>query len=96
MAAELKLHSKKVFKNGLVVEMKIWEIQGSKTYPDGFRYSLIAINPEDGSKVLMDNHNPKGHHYHVNDDEFPYLYQNLDRLIADFRNLVLKHLGVKL
>ena len=96
MAAELKLHSKKVFKNGLVIEMKIWEIQGNKAYPDGFKYSLIAINPEDGSKVLMDNHSPKSHHYHINNDEFPYLYQNLDRLIADFKGLVLNHLGVKL
>ena len=95
MTAHLRLHSKKVLDNGIVIEMKIWEVAG-KSYSDGFKYSLIAIDSKGDSKVLMDNHKPKGHHYHIDKDEFPYLFQSLDQLVDDFRSLVLKHLGVKI
>lgn len=96
VTAVLKLSSKKVYVDGFVVEMKIWEIKNNKNFPNKIKYSLIGIYPETGRKILMDNHHPKGHHFHVNDDEFSYQFQNLDRLIEDFKNLVQVHLGVKL
>lgn len=37
MNAVLYLHQKKILKNGSVLEMKIWEVSKSKSYPDGIR-----------------------------------------------------------
>ena len=77
------------------MEMKVWEMKKNKNFPDGIKYSLIGVYPDKGQKVLMDNHHPKGHHYHINEKEFPYHFQNFDHLISDFKNLIQIHLGVK-
>ena len=53
--------------------------------PEGVRYRLAFI-PKDARKpsVLYDNHHPKGHHKHINEDEMPYDFSNIERLMADF------------
>lgn len=94
--AKLKLHSKKYHKSGLIVELKLWDVGRSKNYPEGYKYSLAAVRPGTKKKVLMDNHSPKGHHYHVNEDEFPYIFQGLDQLVDDFKDLVFRHMGEKI
>jgi hypothetical protein len=33
---------------------------------------------------MGDNHHPKGHHRHVASTEEPYLFSDIERLIADF------------
>jgi len=77
MSASLKLHSKRILKDGTIVEMKVWEVPRSHNYPEGFKYSLIAVDPTSETKVLMDNHNPKGHHYHLDREEIPlHLHQH--------------------
>lgn len=76
--------------------MKLWEVPKTKKYPDGIKYSLIVIDPSSNKKVLMDNHTPKGHHYHIDEEEFYYLYSSIDQLIEDFKSLVKVHLGVSL
>ena len=96
MKAKLLLHQKKVFKDSLVIELKLWEVPKSKGYPDKVRYSMIAIYPDSKKRVLMDNHSPKGHHYHLDKSEFDYAYKNTEQLIEDFINLVKIHLGVAL
>jgi len=92
----LKLHNKRVLKDGAVIEMKVWEVPNTKNYPEGFKYSLIAVDPVSGSKVLMDNHSPKGHHYHLDDKQLPYSFTNLNKLVRDFKKLTFDHLGVKI
>lgn len=57
---------------------------------------MICIDRVSGKKVLMDNHKPKGPHYHINSNEFGYEFESLDQLIIDFRNLIFAHLGVQL
>lgn len=96
MKATLKLHQKRVFKDGSVLEMKLWEVKKSRSYPDSLKYSLIFASPESGKKVLMDNHNPKGHHYHIDKEEFDYDFKDIDQLMDDFKSLVKVHMGVKL
>lgn len=96
MSAILQMHQKKVFKNGFVLEIKIWEIKKSKVYPEGFKYRLIFIDPNTNEKVLMDNHSPKGHHYHIDEQEYDYPYESITKLISDFKSLVNDHMGVKL
>ena len=76
--------------------MKLWEIEKSKHYPDGIRYSLIFVDSSSGKKVLMDNHKPKGHHYHIDNKEFHYFYKDEIQLIKDFKLLFKTHIGVDL
>lgn len=44
----------------------------------------------------MDNHHPKGPHIHINDQEISYQYVNEDRLIKDFKALVMANMEVKI
>lgn len=96
MQPKLLLHQKRVLKNSLVIELKIWQVAKTRNYPDGVRYSLIAIFPETKKKVLMDNHSPKSHHYHLDKSEFEYSFKDIDQLIEDFKDLVKIHMGVKI
>lgn len=78
------------------MEIKVHELEKSPGYPDGFKYSLIVIDPKTGDKILMDNHKPKGHHYHLSDKEYNYKFSGIDKLFEDFEKLTQKHLGVEL
>ncbi len=77
------------------MELKIHTVD-DKRYVDGVKYSLLMIDIKNDKKVLMDNHHPKGHHFHLDEDEFDYQYKNDDTLIEDFKKLVLQHFGEKL
>lgn len=96
MKATLWVYEKKIYKRDTILEMKLWSVQKSKSYPDGIKYSLIVIDIENNKRVLMDNHRPKGHHYHIDDDEFSYTYITIDRLLEDFKSLVKLHMGIGL
>ena len=76
--------------------MKLWEVEKSKYYPDGVKYSLIFIDSNSNKKILMDNHKPKGRYYHIDNKEFHYSYNNEDQLIKDFKLLIKTHIGVDL
>ena len=71
------------------MELRIYSIQ-NKRYPDRIKYSLIMIDSKSKKKVLMDNHHPKGHHFHLDHKEFEYNYKN-----EDFKNLHFQHFGEK-
>jgi hypothetical protein len=96
MKARLRYYAKNRLDNRYVVELSIFEVGKSTKYPDGIKYGLICKDLKNGTFVLMDNHHPKGPHFHVNNKEFPYTYLSDEKLIEDFKNLVLKELGVKL
>lgn len=96
MKAVLKLHEKRIFKNSTVLELKLWEVEKTTKYPDGIKYRLIMISPKTGNRILMDNHSPKGHHYHVNNEQFDYDFTSIPNLINKFKNLVKEHFGVTL
>jgi len=44
----------------------------------------------------MDNHHPKGPHIHIDEEELPYEFLDLDRLVMDFRSLISEHMGVQI
>jgi len=72
-----------------IAELKIWKVPRSKDYPQGVKFSLFLVRP--GEVILgVDNHKPKGPHLHLGTAELPYLYQNDEKLQADFWNLVRK------
>ncbi len=96
MDAQLVLWEKMRLQNRFILEMKIYVVPKSKKYPLGVRYALILIDIRTEEKVLMDNHYPKGPHIHINDNELDYCFIDEDKLLQDFKSLVLEHMGVKL
>jgi hypothetical protein len=96
MKARLILWHKAGLQSRYILEMKIYEVAKSPKYVDGVRYSLILIDTSSGRRVLMDNHHPKGPHAHLDDRELPYAFTNEEKLIEDFKKLVMEHLEVKI
>jgi hypothetical protein len=94
--ARLRFYSKNRIQNRYVVELSIHEVGDSIRYPDGIKYGLVCKDLKTDDFVLMDNHHPKGPHFHLNEREFPYQYLSDDQLISDFQRLVLEHIGVTL
>jgi hypothetical protein len=94
MKARLIYYQKVFFHGRYLMEMSIHEIGKSERYPDGVKYGLLALDRKSGKRVLMDNHHPKGHHVHIDRRELPYDYVSDERLIDDFKRLILEHLGV--
>lgn len=73
-----------------VVELKIWKVS-DKRYPERIKYSLFCIDLESKKIIVgMDNHHPKGHHIHLNEEENIYFYTNPEQLIEDFFILISK------
>jgi len=79
-----------------ILEMEIYKVEKSARYKDGIKHGLILTDPRSGKQVLMDNHHPKGPHIHLNNQEISYRYVDDDKLIKDFKELVLTHMGVKI
>ncbi|OGQ68983.1 MAG: hypothetical protein A3F89_04315 [Deltaproteobacteria bacterium RIFCSPLOWO2_12_FULL_50_11] len=79
-----------------VLEMEIFKVAKSTKCPDGVRYGLIFTDLRTGKQVLMDNHHPKGPHIHLDDDELPYDYVDEEKLIQDFKDLVLANMEVRI
>lgn len=96
MKAVLLYHQKQRFHDRYLMEMTIHEVPKSDRYPDGIKYGLLVLDLKAEQRVLMDNHHPKGHHIHLDEQELPYEYQNDDKLIEDFKALVLDHLGIRI
>ncbi len=96
MKAVLKYSNKLTIKNRYVIELMIHEVVDVKKYPDGIKYGLICIDIKTKKKVLLDNHQPKGPHIHIDNTELPYEFVSEDKLIEDFKSLVFEHLEIKI
>jgi YD repeat-containing protein len=84
--ARLHLSSKFTDEVKGIEELKIWEVPVDEKNPDGIRYRLVYIPAGRKSPaVLYDNHHPKGHHKHIEGQEFDYAYSGVDKLIQDFK-----------
>ncbi|HEX3991828.1 MAG TPA: DUF6516 family protein, partial [Acetobacteraceae bacterium] len=84
MPATLILHRRRVFDDGGLIEMKLWQVpnpvRGSK---HEFRYSLF-YGREGRRLVGYDNEAGKGDHRHYGAIEEAYFLTTPERLIADF------------
>jgi len=78
------------------LEQSIHAVPLDNRYPDGVKYSLIFLDSKTGDRVLLDNHQPKGPHVHLGQEEISYEYVDDERLLTDFKLFVLQHMGVKL
>lgn len=79
-----------------ILEMDIFRVAKSAKYPDGVKYGLILTDSRTGKRVLMDNHHPKGPHVHLNNVEMSYRYIDEEKLVQDFKDLVLANMEVKI
>jgi hypothetical protein len=73
-----------------IAELKIWEVQKSRDYPESIKFSLFLVDGEGRVLVGLDNHKPKGPHLHLGERELPYTYQGEGQLRADFWDLARK------
>ena len=96
MKAVLVRHEKFIVRRRYVIEISVHQVAKSERYRDGLKWGLICVDQVTGRRVLMDNHHPKGPHIHIEDDELPYDFRNLDQLVTDFRRLVNEHMGVQI
>jgi len=96
MKAVLVRHEKFIVRRRYLIEISVHQVPKSNSYKDGLKWGLICVDRVSGKKVLMDNHHPKGPHIHINDDELPYDFSGLDKLINDFRQLITEHMGVQI
>lgn len=82
--SKLLQYSKQSEKDGVIIESKIYKVPVSDLYPEGIRYSLYYVKY---GKVIIgyDNHYPKGHHKHLHGIEYPYDFENISRLLEDFK-----------
>ena len=96
MKAALVRHEKFIVRRRYVIELTVHAVSDSARYPDGLKWGPICVDRISGARVLMDNHHPKGPHIHINKDEMPYQFIDLDQLVHDFRQLVKEHMGVQI
>jgi hypothetical protein len=83
--ATLVLREKVVDEEGNMTEFAIWEAPGQRRGGARVRYRLAFVRRgERDPAVLYDNHDPKGHHRHVEGIEEPYHFVDVDGLLADF------------
>ncbi len=83
--ARLVRREKVIDEEGNLTEFVIWEIPGRHRAAERVRYRLAYVRQgEQTPAVLYDNHDPKGHHRHVEGIEEPYAFVDVDRLLDDF------------
>lgn len=96
MKASLIYWHKARLRNRYIVEMKLYNVEKSRGYKGGIKFSLICLDLKTKMRVLFDNHHPKGPHVHIGDKEISYHYINEEKLFSDFKKLVFEHMEVKL
>lgn len=72
-------------RGGRIIEVVIWHLSEplpGSTHP--YKYRLFYGKPDGSCIVRYDNERGKGDHRHVADDEEPYTFSTLRRLIDDF------------
>ena len=92
-SAELLFHSKRVYDDGAIVELKLWllpdPVPGSA---HRLKYSLYY--GQAGVRLVgYDNERGKGDHRHFGDREAAYAFTSVEQLVADFEADVAKLRG---
>jgi hypothetical protein len=84
MKTELVFHQKVTGEKGDTVEIKVWKLSRSTIdKPHGFLYSLAYIL--NCRRVIgYDNAESKGDHRHYQNQEEPYRFETIEKLLQDF------------
>ena len=82
--ARLLINRKVIYDDGGILQIRIWyvpfPVMASR---HGYKYSLL-YGHHGLRLVSYDNERGKGDHKHVRDNELPYTFTDLDRIIDDF------------
>ncbi|WP_105439535.1 DUF6516 family protein [Neorhizobium sp. T25_13] len=80
--------------DGRIIQMKVWQLPDPNAErPHGLKYSLFFGRP--GERIIgYDNEAGKGDHRHYSDQEEPYRFESLERMIGDFEDDVRRELKV--
>jgi hypothetical protein len=71
--------------DGLLREIRFFQVPMSRSYPEGIKYSCYLGDPRSGEKIIgYDIHPGKGHHRHVRGQETRYAFRSLEELLDDF------------
>ena len=83
MKAQRIFYHKELMLGG-VIEMVIWQLpEPTAERPHGLKYRLVyAVG--DARVVGYDNETGKGDHRHLGERELPYLFVDVNTLVADF------------
>jgi hypothetical protein len=84
MKAQLLFHERRLFDDGVIMEMKIWRVPNPvPPSAHDLKYSLFYGFP--GRRLVgYDNERSKGDHRHLDDRELPYTFVSIEQLVADF------------
>ena len=82
----------------IVIFMDLYQLPGGypDTFPEGYKFSWIAFDPEDETKrVLFDCHPPKGPHAHIDEDGDgePFSWVSLEAAYEFFFDKVRERFG---
>lgn len=84
MNAVMVFARKEVYPDGLFLEAVIWQLPSpTADRPHGLKYRLHC-GRGDICIVRYDNETGKGDHVHYGDEEQPYAFVSLERLVLDF------------
>ena len=66
------------------MEMKAWSVPKTNKTPEGYKYSLVYIDPQ-GKRILgYDNAEGKGHHRHWGKKEETVSFGSIEELTKKF------------
>jgi hypothetical protein len=84
MKAELVTRFRNVSEDGTGVELVVWRVP-EPVPPSAHPYKYRLVYLVEGRRVVgFDNERGKGDHIHRGDEESPYAFVDVDRLIDDF------------
>jgi hypothetical protein len=84
--ARLFLHAKKIFPDGSIREMVIWQLPSrSIERPHGLKYRLYFGNASGECRSRYDNETGKGDHRHFGEQDESYVFTTIEQLVADFQ-----------
>ena len=84
MKADLITEHKSVDAQGGIIQFVIWKVPTPvPPTSHGFKYRMVYI--QNGVRIVgFDNERGKGDHMHLDGEEMPYHFTNLEQLIEDF------------
>ena len=93
MKAALLIHERVLFEDGFLIEIKVWRVPEPSSH--GLKYSLFYGRA--GIRIVgYDNERGKGDHRHYKQQEQPYKFVSVEKLLADFQADVEKARGAKI
>lgn len=83
--AQLFYRSKLIYPDGAIREMVLWQLpRGTTDRPHGLKYRLYYGSADGTCLVRYDNETGKGDHHHYRDQEAPYRFVSVEKLVDDF------------